>query len=163
MDGGSEMYSLLSGSLFPFPHPYISPSGCSSSSMCISHWQILNLEGWTWNINPRWDASSWVAQLKLQGPRYSNSSGINMISITFFHKSPFTQDQTEVHRGKLLLDIALTWFLMSFNTTVTLSERSGIYTNILLLWWHMSLLGQLLGLVSFHFEGQPFSSGLVQY
>ena len=46
-----------------------------------------------------------------------------------FHQSPFIHDKTEVQKGILSLDIALTWFFMSARAPDTLPDKSGIYTQ----------------------------------
>ena len=58
-----------------------------------------------------------------------------MIKITIttvavvFHQSPFTQERTEVQKGKFSLDMAFTWFCISSKAVDTFSDRSGMYTQ----------------------------------
>ena len=48
---------------------------------------------------------------------------------TVFHKSPFTQDRTEVQKGVFSFDIAFTWVFVSSKAADTLPDKSGIYTQ----------------------------------
>ena len=50
-----------------------------------------------------------------------------------FHQSPFTQERTEVQKGIFSLDMAFTWFCISFKAVDTFSNRSGMYTQHLTL------------------------------
>lgn len=111
-----------------FPQAYIPPSGFSSFSMCISHWQILNLRGWTSNMNPWWDATSWVTQLKIQGPKIGNSSIITTVSITFSTSPPLSKTKRSTKR-KITIRQCLSLITHVFNTAVILPERSDIHTQ----------------------------------
>ena len=50
-----------------------------------------------------------------------------IITKRFFHQSPLIQENTDVQKGGLSLDIAFTWFFMSSRVADTLPDKSGIY------------------------------------
>ena len=51
-----------------------------------------------------------------------------MVNIVF-HPSPFTQDRTEVQKGRLSSDITFTWPFISPRVADIQPDKSGIYTQ----------------------------------
>ena len=120
-DGARSVY-------FPLHSPFLM---LLTHSMSIIHRDILHLT----LRPPIWenDINLWVTKFiihcKMQGPQSRTiKATITMINIVF-HQSPFTQDSTQVQKGRLSSDIAFTWPFMPSRVADILPDKSGIYTQ----------------------------------
>ena len=122
-DGARSVY-------FPLHSPFLM---LLTDSMSISDRDILHPT----SDSPTSNLGEWHQSLgykphntcKIKGPqRRTIKATIRMVNIVF-HLSPFTQDRTEVQKGRLSSDIAFTWPFMPSRVADILPDKSGIYTQ----------------------------------
>ena len=120
-DGAYSVYFLLHSLLLML----------LTDSMSISHRDILHLDSLISNLEERhqlW-VTKFIIHCEMQGPQSRTiKATITMVNIVF-HQSPFTQDSTQVQKGRLSSDIAFTWPFMPSRVADILPDKSGIYTQ----------------------------------
>ena len=101
-------------------------------SMSIIHRDILHpaLRPLIWENDINLWVTKFIIHCKIKGPQSRTiKATITMVNIVC-HQSPFTQDRTEVRKGRLSSDVTFTWPFMSSWVADIQRDKSGIYTQL---------------------------------